>query len=166
MTAPVGTAAFTTVSSKESERLHSLWVDDVMNEKGPDWTLRKSVKVSDILATKGMVNEYALRKNGDSNEINSDGGFIFYKDKMVGCAENKYQVARQNACERSLKYGTFVPWSGCFISVGGTGFIKKSGGGSTGTFIEIARFSGATLVENANETVFKNAFRKMLEGLV
>jgi hypothetical protein len=30
----------------------------------------------------------------------------------------------------------------------------------------MARFAGATLVENANETEFKNAFRKMLEGLV
>jgi hypothetical protein len=166
MTAPVGTASFTTVDSKESERQHSLWVNDVIKEKGPDWTLRKSVKVSDILATKGMDNEYALRINGDSNEINSDGGFIFYKDKMVGCAENKYQTARQNACERALKYGTFVPWRGCFISVDGTGFIKKRGSHATGTFIEMARFAGATLVENANETEFKNAFRKMLEGLV
>ena len=172
MTAPAGHDGFTSKESDESERLHNQWVSEVIDSYGPDWILTKSINISDVLATKGMVNEFALLKEDKSQTWNSDGGFIWYKGKLVGCGENKYQKARENACERANRYLTFIPAKGIFISCAGPGFEKRFGGGSTGPMMQMLRFAGATISyqttspKNPDEIKFKNEFCKMLDNLV
>ena len=170
MTAPKGTDAYTTKESKASEELHTLWVSEVGSEFD-NLNIEKSITVESVI---GKRPEYALKKNGESNEINADGGFIFKlvagKWKLVGVAENKYQDTRQNALERASKYLLFLDRRQIFISCAGEGMVKGSdigvGGSSTGTFIDLAINGGVTLLENVtDESAFKNALRTWMRSL-
>ena len=161
----------TSKESKKSEKIHTSWVAEVIESYGPDWTLTKDLSISEVLETKGMVNEYALDKKGRSQKWNADGGFIWYKGQVKGVAENKYQKNRPNACERAGRYfmmvcGGLFEAKGIFVSTAGPGFEKILGGGATGPTIEMLRFSGATVLENADEITFKKALSKMLDSLV
>ena len=90
-----------------------------------------------------------------------------YKGALVGVCENKWQKARQNACERVCKYLTFLPPKRMFVSCEGPGFLKKNGGGSTGPLIDMLRHAGATVLENTtDEKEFKNQLRDWLQSLV
>ena len=131
MTAPVGTAAFTTKESAESEKNHTQWVHDVINELGPDWSVKHSMTIKELI---GEQPTYACLKNGKSQVWESDGGYIFWKGYLVGVAENKWQKARENACERACRYLTFLKGHQLFVSTAGPGFILKDGGGGNRTF--------------------------------
>jgi hypothetical protein len=170
MTAPKGTAAFTTEQSKASEKIHTQWVSDVVSEF-VNLKIRKSISVEEII---GKRPTYALQKNGKSTRINSDGGFIYKvengEEKLVGVAENKFQTARANAVERASKYALFMDRRRIFISCAGVGFIKGSdigiGGSSTGTFIDLAINGGVTLLENVtDEKTFKDTLRTWVRSL-
>lgn len=170
MTATKGCDAFTTEQSKASEEIHTLWVNEVVGEF-PNLKIEKSVTVESIIR---KPPEYALKKNGKSNVINADGGFIFKlvdgEWKLVGVAENKFQTARQNAVERAAKYALFLDRHRIFISCAGEGFVNGPdigvGGSSTGTFIDLAINGGITLLENVtDESIFKNALRTWMHSL-
>ena len=165
MTAPVGTTAFTTKESSQSEEDHVLWISEVIRELGSDWHIRHFMSIEEII---GKKPEYALLKDGVTSQgWESDGGFIFYRNKLVGAAENKWQKARENACERACRYLTFLRGKQLFVSTAGPGFIKKNGGGATGPCIEMLRFSGACVTENVNtENEFKALFSEWVISLV
>ena len=163
MTAPVGTKAFTTKESTESEKNHTQWIHDVIDDLGEDWSIRYSMTIEELM---GKQPTYARLKNGASQEWISDGGYIFNKEKLVGVAENKWQTARENACERACRYLTFLKGSQLFVSTAGPGFVLKDGGGSTGPFIDMLRYSGACVTENVNdEQSFKDIFKNWVLSL-
>ena len=170
MTAPKGSDSFTTKQSKASEEIHTLWVSEVVSEFDT-LKIEKSITVESVI---GKRPEYALKKNGKSNEINADGGFIFKlvagKWNLAGVAENKYQMARANAVERASKYLLFLDRRQIFISCAGEGMVKGSdigvGGSSTGTFIDLAINGGVTLLENVTDkNIFKDVLRTWMRSL-
>ena len=92
MTARKGTDSFTTSESFISEEKHISLVDEIFNEfKSIDdkWEIKKGVSTEDLIGKENVVN--AIRMDGKSTEILSDGGIIYYDGKIVGVCENKYQ---------------------------------------------------------------------------
>ena len=163
MTAPVGTDAFTTKESTESEKNHTQWVHDVISELGEDWSVKHSMTIAELM---GQQPTYARLKNGESQAWESDGGYIFHKRRLVGVAENKWQTARENACERACRYLTFLKGDQLFVSTAGPGFVLKDGGGATGPFLDMLKFSGACVTENVNnEQEFKAIFKEWVLSL-
>ena len=164
MTAPVGTAPFTSKESSTSERNHTQWILDVITELGSDWSLRRGMTIEELIGKKPL---YALKKDGTSQEWQCDGGYIFYKRKLKGVTENKWQRTRENVCERASRYLTFLKGSQIFISCSGPGFILKNGGGSTGPLLDMLMFSGVCVVENVNEEAeFKRIFKNWVTSLI
>ena len=156
-----GTTA-TSIESHTSEVLHNQWVGDIIKEMGADWSIQKSVKITDINPSA----EYSFDKRGKSQVWESDGGFIVYKGDILGVCENKYQKSRQNACERVFRYLSFFKGSQIFVSCSGDGFKKRKAGGSTGPTVDMLKFCGAYVLENVNEEdEFKNHLRKWLEKI-
>ena len=164
---PGGIQVGTTASSENStlsEEKHIDLVAQVIQERGPDWEIRKSLTIEEIMGYPGV---YSRLANGKSQVWVSDGGFIFYKGKLVGVCENKWQDARMNACERVCKYLTFLRGYQMFVSCEGPGFVCKDGGGSTGPLIDMLRYAGATVLENVtNEAEYKRLLRAWLNSLV
>lgn len=163
-----GTVA-TSEESAESEKNHTQWIREVVRELGPNWMIRKSISIEEII---GKKPEYALlNDDGDSQYWYSDGGFFYRKSengtwKLVGVAENKWQKNRENACERAFRYLSFLKGSQIFISCSGLGFTKKNGGGATGPTIEMLKFAGSYVIENVNdEESFKAEFRNWVNTL-
>ena len=157
-----GTCA-TSTASKQSENKHNRLVAEVIKSMGPHWEIRKSLPIREIMGRQG---EYSKRANGESQEWNSDGGFIYYRGKLVGVCENKWQQAKENACERVCKYLTFLPARGMFVSCEGPGFKKIEGGGSTGPLIDMLRHAGATVLENvSDETEYRNRLKFWIQSL-
>ena len=164
MTAPVGTAPFTSKESFTSEENHTQWILDVITELGSDWSLRYTMTIEELIGKRPV---YGLKKDGTSQEWESDGGYIFYKRKLVGVAENKWQRARENVCERACRYFTFLRGPQIFISCYGPGFILKNGGGATGPLLDMLMFSGACVTENVNEEKeFKYIFKNWVTSLI
>ena len=166
MTAPVGTHSFTTKESKLSEENHVLWISQVINELGEGWSIEYSMTIEDLM--EGRKPFYGLNAKGQSQSYVSDGGFIFYKGRFVGVAENKFQSATQNACERVGRYlFSFIKPEQMFVSCAGDGFKLVHGGGSTGPLIDLMRYSGVTVTENVNEEKeFKRIFKEWITNLV
>jgi hypothetical protein len=157
-----GTTA-TSTESKKSEKRHIKLIAEEVNSMGPDWGLKKSLTIEEIV---GKEAEYSKTKKGISQRWDSDGGFIFYQEKLVGVCENKYQANRENACERVCKYLTFLNGSQMFVSFEGPGFEKIYGGGSTGPLIDTLRHAGATVLENvSDEAEYRRHIRRWLESL-
>ena len=164
MTAPVGTAPFTTKESKQSEENHTQWIRDVINELGPDWSIRHSMTIEELMGEKPT---YALLKNGKSQVWESDGGFITHKEEVVGVAENKWQKARENACERACRYLTCFNPEQIFVSCSGPGFVLKNGGGATGPLLDMLKYCGVCVTENVNEEQeFKAIFKTWVTSLI
>ena len=156
-----GTTA-TSVESNTSEVLHNQWVRDIINEMGLDWSIQKSVNITDIFVDA----EYSFDKRGKSQTWESDGGFIVYKGDIVGVCENKYQKSYQNACERVFRYLSFMKGSQIFVSCSGNGFKKRNAGGSTGPTIDMLKYCGAYVLENViDEDEFKVHLRKWLDKI-
>ena len=128
-----------------------------------DITVERERRVSDFCDNY----DYSVLKEGNSQVIKSDGGWIYKDGNLVGVAECKYQASRQNACERAAKY-IFVPEihkqpSKLFISCYGEGFRKMAGGGSTGPFIDMAKNIGVSIHENLSNTRLEQEFEKWLK---
>jgi len=157
----------TTASSAESvlsERRHIEYVSRAVSQRGPEWTIKKSITIKEILGHQG---EYSRKKNGKSQEWQSDGGFIYYKDILVGVCENKWQTARENACERVCKYLTFMKGRQMFVTCRGPGFTRLDGGGSTGPLVDLLRFAGATVLVNVVDPVdIERQLNTWLDSLV
>ena len=161
MTAPKGTPSFTTLQSLAAEETHISIITKVLS-RYTNITVEKERKVSDFCDNY----EYSMLKEGKSQVIRSDGGWIYKDNELIGVAECKYQSSRQNACERAAKY-IFVPEiyknpSKLFISCYGQGFEMKQGGGSTGPFIDMARNIGVSIHENLNNNDLEQAFEEWL----
>lgn len=99
MTAPIGTAPFTTQQSDDIERNIINTIRDTVSTLGKDWKLVSSISLSCL-----FENNLAYKSNGDSTEIKPDGGMLLYKNNPVALFEVKYQKAKANACERVFKY--------------------------------------------------------------
>jgi hypothetical protein len=156
-----GTTA-TSIESHSSEVLHNQWVRDIINSMGADWSIQKSVAITDIFDKA----EYSFDKRGKSQIWESDGGFITYKGDIVGVCENKYQKSAQNACERVFRYLSFMKGYQIFVSCSGSGFTKRNAGGSTGPTIDMLRYCGAYVLENVNdEDEFKIHLLEWLEKI-
>jgi hypothetical protein len=162
MTAPKGTPSFTTPESIAAEETHIDIIHKVLSRyKGI--TVERERRVSDFCDNY----DYSVLKEGRSQVIKSDGGWIYKDGNLVGVAECKYQSSRQNACERAAKY-IFVPEihkqpSKLFISCYGEGFRKKTGGGATGPFIDMAKNIGVSIYENLSNTSLEQEFEKWLK---
>ena len=110
---------------------------------------------------------YALLKNGKSQVWESDGGFITHKEEVVGVAENKWQKARENACERACRYLTCFNPEQIFVSCSGPGFVLKNGGGATGPLLDMLKHCGVCVTENVNEEQeFKAIFKTWVTSLI
>lgn len=158
-----GTTA-TSVNSVLSEQKHKDLVARAIAARGPLWKIKKSLTIEEIT---GKPGEYSLLSSGESQSWHADGGFVFYDDKLVGVCENKWQKARENACERVCKYLTFLHGSQMFVSCEGPGFVLTNGGGSTGPLIDMLRYAGATVLENvASEQEYLDHLNKWLDSLV
>jgi len=158
-----GTVA-TSENSTLSEEKHISLVAQVIQEMGPDWEIRKSLTIEEIM---GYLGDYSRCANGKSQTWNADGGFIFYKKTLAGVCENKWQGSRENACERVCKYLTFLRASQMFVSCEGPGFLREDGGGSTGPLIDMLRYAGVTVLENVtSEVEYKRLLRAWLNSLV
>jgi len=158
-----GTTA-TSTNSILSEKRHIDYVFMVVSRRGPEWEIRKSVTIEEILGCRG---EYSRQANGKSQRWEADGGFIFYKNNLVGVCENKWQTSPQNACERVCKYLTFLEGRQMFVSCEGPGFVKIKGSGSTGPLIDMLRYAGATVLENVTDPVeYASELNRWLDSLV
>ena len=160
----------TSLQSSAAEKNHNTIVEQVAR----NFTrvkLQKSVTIVDIcrMNNPDYEPEYCYCKNGTSQSWYSDGGFIFIDGVLKGVAECKYQKASTNACERAAKYSGWikhVPPSGTFIVCHGPGFEKKLGSAATGSMIDVARSSGATVLENPTLEEQEQAFRLFLQNLL
>tara|TARA_Y100000748_G_C15462636_1_gene475569 strand:+ start:32 stop:583 length:552 start_codon:yes stop_codon:yes gene_type:complete len=175
MTAPVGTRSFTTKESVASELNHKRWVEEIVSEYGSDFQLEHKLTISDIVGEDN--NEYAYLQNGKSSVYEADGGWIFYKGKLIGVCEHKYQDADKNAVERAAKYLMILPRHSVFISTSGYGFSEEAmrkQSTATAKFVAIARYGhkrlglekgvGFSLNEGGN--AFKDTFRDWFEYLI
>jgi len=146
-----GTTA-TSVFSKDSEKLHIKWIDEVFSTLGSEWTREKSLPIIE----------------GSSQVWESDGGWIYYNGKLVGVAENKWQTARNNAVERGFRYlAEFHEGHRIFISCSGPGFAESESKGSTDAFVIKARKRGINVLVNVDdEQDFKNQFLAWLNNLI
>ncbi len=157
-----GTVA-TSANSQQSEDKHTRLVAEVVESMGPDWEIKKSLTIEEIT---GHQNEYSRKANGKSQEWQSDGGFLYYRGKLVGVCENKWQKNRENACERAFRYLALFEGRQMFVSCEGPGFKKVDGGGSTGPTIDMLRFAGATVVENlSDEAEYRQHLKLWIESL-
>ena len=176
MTAPVGTNGFTTKESKSAEKNHTKWVMEIVSEYGSDFKIKYSMTISDIVGGEEF-NEYAFLQNGESSDYLADGGFIYYKDKLIGVCEHKHQKETPNACERAGKYLFFMRDYEVFISTSGPGFTEemmRETSTATGKFIAVAKFGykrkklerGIGVSHNENEEEFKKTFRDWFEYVI
>ena len=165
MTAPKGHSGYSTPKQRKQERDHIVWVDEVFNEfKSQDdrWEKRKYITVAEIIGEENVV--FARRKDGSSNQIESDGGIIFWDNILLGVCEDKYQTNFQNACERGCKYQVYfnLKPNQIFLSVGGKGFefdLEEGSGLSTGTFYDMVKYRGYSIAINETEDQFKTRLR-------
>jgi|TARA_R110000744_G_scaffold203804_1_gene322666 hypothetical protein len=175
MTAPKNTESFTTEESKSAEKNHTKWVGEIISEYGSNFTIRYKVKISDFVGEEN--NEYAFLQNGKSSDYLADGGFIYYKDKLIGVCEHKHQKALTNACERAIKYLSFMYDHEVFISTSGEGFSEekmRAHSSATAKFLAVAKFGykrkklerGIGVSHNENEEEFKKTFRDWFEYLI
>ncbi len=146
-----GTTA-TSIFSKNSEKLHIKWINEVFSTLGSEWSREKSLPISE----------------GSDQVWESDGGWIYHNRKLVGVAENKWQTARNNAVERGFRYLTeFDEAHRIFISCSGPGFAESQKKGSTDAFIIRARKKGIKVLVNViDEQEFKSEFTKWLNTLI
>lgn len=118
MTAPVGTAPFTTEESKTSENFHNRVISEVFSEykkHDPNWEIRFRITLEELY---NRPCKYALSVNTRKSLVfEADGGWIFYKGKVIGVGENKYQSNSTNAIERAHRYRGLVPDQNLFISI-------------------------------------------------
>lgn len=141
----------TSVFSKESEKVHIKWVNEVFSTLGSDWTRMKSLPICE----------------GSKQVWESDGGWIYYKGKLVGVAENKWQKNRQNAVERGFRYLAKLSPSRIFISCSGPGFAESVSKGSTDAFVIVARDAGINVLVNVDDEMeFKSNFITWLNSLI
>ena len=163
MTARKGTKPFKSSESIASEEQHIQCIKDVIAELGADWSIKYSMTIEELIGKKPT---YARLKGGMSQEWRSDGGYIFYKGNLKGVAENKWQEARENACERACRYFTFLKPNQLFVSTAGPGFTLKDGGGATGPLIDMLNHAGACVTENVDEQSFKDIFKNWALSLI
>jgi hypothetical protein len=146
-----GTTATSTFSS-DSEKLHIKWINDIFSTLGPEWTRKRSLPICE----------------GSNQVWESDGGWIYYNDVLVGVAENKWQKNRQNAVERGFRYlAEFEEAHRIFVSCSGPGFAESVNKGSTDAFVIKARNRGMVVLVNvSDEQDFKNQFLTWLNNLI
>lgn len=152
MTAPVGTASFTTEESQTSEDFHNRVIREVFSEyqkNDPNWEIKFSISLEELY---NRPCKYALDvRTKKSLVFEADGGWIFYNGKIVGVGENKYQSNTTNAIERAHRYRGLVPNQNLFISINAP--VRSA----VAKVIETLDFFGVFVVVNVTDEV---EFRK------
>jgi len=152
MTAPVGTAPFTTKESQASENFHNRVIREVFREyqkNDSNWEIRHSISVEELY---NKPCKYALDvRTKKSLVFEADGGWIFYNGKLIGVGENKFQTNTTNAMERAHRYRGLVPNENLFIS------INAPVQSAVAKVIETLDFFGVFVVVNVtDEDKFRN----------
>ena len=152
MTAPIGTDYFTTKESFQSEKFHTLLIKEVfddMQKKDPNWSIKHSVSLEELM---GRPCKWALDSRTKKSLVyEADGGWIFYKNQIVGVAENKYQSNVTNAIERTHRYRGFILNQNLFVSINAP--IRSA----VAKVVETLDFFGVFLVVNVTD---KDVFRQ------
>jgi len=172
MTAKKGTHSFSSGKQTKHENKHISLVQEIYDEfkcHDDKWDKRKMVTVAELIGEENV--NYARHMTGNSNEIYSDGGVIFYDGKIVGLCEDKYQQDHRNSCERACKYQVYMDLkpNQIFLSCGGVGFefdTNRHGGGATGTLYDIMKYRGYSIAMNETEQEFKTRLRNWFKGLL
>ena len=166
MTAPIGTAPFTTEGSKAAEAKHTSLITEILKQN-PEIIIQKSVPIEALCAGK---TPYSLNKSGSSQEWRADAGWLYINGELVGVAECKHQGTRKNACERGCRYLMVDKFRlephRIFLSCYGPGFTQVNGGGSTGPFLDMASNIGMTVLENPTDETFKIKVKAWLRRLL
>lgn len=162
----------TSNNSKSSEKIFI----DILNEviqNFPSFSLKKSLTTEEIYGN----GTFARRTDGSPTEIRADGGWLIYKNKVVGCFENKYQRNRPNACERGHKYSDYssvlkFPFNHVIFNLEGPGFTydgthknAKTMSGQTGAFAQILKIRGFTVFINENEESLRKLITNKLQEI-
>jgi len=183
MTAPAGTAGFTTKESLVAEQNHKTWIQKIVSEYGSDFELRPFVTISELVCGDEnnphayLTKAYRGLPAGSSSVYEADGGWIYYKGELIGVCEHKYQDAYQNACERAGKYVICMHRHAVFISVSGYGFSEEAmtaKSTATAKFAAVAENGhkrlglerGVGFSLNQDEKEFKETFRDWFEYLI
>ena len=125
MTAPVGSNAFTTTESENSEDRTKRIFDRILSEpKYSAFTVKESYCMNEVYAT-----DLASNKSGKPSETKPDLGLLMLNGKPVGVGDNKYQDTDRNACERVNLYTVDAltmgfPAKNVFIHFDGPGFDR------------------------------------------
>jgi len=175
MTAKKNTPAFQTKTSTQEEKIRSKWVKEVISELGPDFRIQYDITVDDLVGR--VNNKFARHQNGNSAVFKSDGGHVFYEDKLFVLCEHKHQDTPKNACERSGRCYFYMHDHEIFISTSGDGFSEKTmteHSVSTGKFLTALLHGhkhkdleyGAGVSHNESEEEFKKTFRAFIEQRV
>jgi hypothetical protein len=176
MTAPVGTHAFTSEESTESERFSRTTLEEILREpEFKDFSLVPYYSINQLYETKIATNRRRTHGTYDSL-THPDFGVIKYWGKVVGLGDNKYQAKKPNACERialytmdALAYGLspkrvlvvldgpgFEPWET------ENGYVHQA----TGKMLVRAMHHNTCLACPKNVTEVKNFFRNYLRMIV
>jgi len=120
--------------SKGSENNFINILKEEVAQLGPNFGLLKRATTEQIYGKTTI----SRKLSGKPSYITPDGGFITYKGKIVGAAENKYQHSRLNACERAFRYIPIAAACGFDVSnvllnLEGEGFTFDGTNGSTQT---------------------------------
>lgn len=175
MTAPAGTASFTTEESKAAEDRHTKIIISAVNQR-PDFILVKSIDIGQMMSNVLGTNiKYGLLKNLTPQTHVADGGFLIHipTGQVVAVFENKFQKARENACQRafvSLFYW-LLDYTYSLTSCYGPGFLLENGGGTTGIFLDQMRLAEnvshgrVRVLENPIDDVFTETLNIMLDDI-
>lgn len=169
MPAKKGTHEFSSKESRNIESEVTKIINNILNVWSEDWALKKQVSFSDLFGN----NDIAYNENGKSTVLKPDGGMLFFKNKPVALFEVKHQKARNNACERALKYIPIFESHGMkrenfFVFLDGSGFEANMNGhipGQTGATAFLLKKYGATVYINADLADIENSLKNKLELL-
>ena len=174
MTAPVGTPSFITEESKAAEERHTKLIISAVNNR-PNLVLVKSIDIEQMLSNVPLEIKYGLLKDLTPQTHVADGGFLIHipTGQVVAIFENKFQEARQNACQRafvSLFYW-LLDYTYSLTSCYGPGFLLENGGGTTGIFLDQMRLAEnvshgrVRVLENPTDDEFTETLNIMLDDI-
>ena len=170
MTAKVGCDSFTTKKSKNSEYEFTQAVGNVLSEREfSDFTLGEGYTINECYG----ADLARTKKRNEETSVEPDSGTIFYRGKLVGFGDNKWQTSPQNAVERvnlyfmdAIAFG-LEPWQ-VFCRFDGPAFEQNSTGqwlGGAGKQVVRCLHHGTTVV-HGDQTLIENKFRNYLRRIV
>lgn len=170
MAAPVGTNSFTSTESKKSEQTLREVISEVIEvPEFENFSLARSYSVNEIYNS-----TIATTKTGRDTTSEPDTGLLYYRGKVVGLGDNKWQKSNNNACQRIFQFladsiTLKLDSKRVFVVLDGPGFesINESGhvpGQSGGTLVR-CQHHFTTLVCPKKSEITKE-FKKYLRRIM